>query len=111
MNGQHRVGLYATNDILPKQEILFDYDGLNILANRFSWVDDHKNGVFLGNKKLRKEKKKVEKNCIELDEENMRISIEEIRKNLEKKKRNIQKLKEEDVNGDEIEIDIFDLKK
>lgn len=111
MNGEHRVGLYALCDIQPKQEILFDYDGLNILANKFSWVDDQKKGDLIGNKRLRKDKKVV-KNCYDIQTDNDGNSLEEFKSNLDKNSNSKKGLTEMDENtGDDIQIDIFDIKK
>ena len=38
--GKHKVGLFATRDISQNEEILFDYDGRNILWKRFPWIRD-----------------------------------------------------------------------
>ena len=115
VNGDHRVGLFAIHDILPKQEILFDYDGLNILGNKFSWVDDQKPNNLVGNKRLRKEIK-VKKNGDDFHNVNDSISLQEFKSNLNKKIR----LKRRNCHfnnhtqekfGNEIEIDIFNIYK
>lgn len=38
--GVHKIGLFATRDIIKNEEILFDYDGSGELAKRFSWVNE-----------------------------------------------------------------------
>ena len=84
---------------------------MNILANKFSWVDDQKKGELIGNKRLRKDKK-VEKNCFDIQNDNDVLSLEEFKSNLEKStncKRSLTDIDE--YAGDDIRIDIFDIKK
>jgi hypothetical protein len=84
---------------------------LNILANKFSWVDDQKKGDLIGNKRLRKDKK-VEKNCFDIQNDNDGMSLEEFKSNLERNSNSKRGLTDIDENtGDEIQIDIFDIKK
>ncbi len=84
---------------------------MNILANKFSWVDDQKKGDLIGNKRLRKDKK-VEKNCFDIQNDNDGMSLEEFKSNLERNSNSKRGLTDIDENtGDEIQIDIFDIKK
>lgn len=59
--GIHKVGLFATRDISQYEEILFDYDGRNVLWKRFPWIKDNnptKNNLKRNKyKKFKKEKK------------------------------------------------------
>jgi len=81
------------------------------LANKFSWVDDQKKGDLIGNKRLRKDKK-VEKNCFDIQNDNDGMSLEEFKSNLERNSNSKRGLTDIDENtGDEIQIDIFDIKK
>lgn len=44
-NGHHYIGFYATEDILPGSELLFDYTGNEnnlILEDNFSWINNEK---------------------------------------------------------------------
>ncbi len=84
---------------------------MNILANKFSWVDDQKKGDLIGNKRLRKDKK-VEKNCFDMQNDNDGMSLEEFKSNFERNSNSKRGLTDIDDNtGDEIQINIFDIKK
>lgn len=39
--GMHKVCLFAKRDIEEDEEILFDYDGEDVLATKFSWINDN----------------------------------------------------------------------
>lgn len=43
--GVHKIGLFATRDIVKNEEILFDYDGSGELSKRFSWVNEESNEI------------------------------------------------------------------
>jgi len=49
--GVHKIGLFATKDILKNEEILFDYDGSGELSKRFSWVNEESNEKIKNNNK------------------------------------------------------------
>ena len=40
--GNHKICLYASDDIRKGQEIFFDYDGQNILCEKYDWINDEK---------------------------------------------------------------------
>ena len=40
--GNHKICLYASDDIKKGQEIFFDYDGQNILCEKYDWINDEK---------------------------------------------------------------------
>ena len=41
-NGNHRICLFASENIKKYDEIFFDYDGQNILCDRYDWINDEK---------------------------------------------------------------------
>ena len=40
--GCYKIGIFAKKDISQYEEILFDYDGQNLLLEKYDWVDDNK---------------------------------------------------------------------
>ena len=88
---------------------------MNILAKKFSWVNDQKNLNIVGNKRLRKEKNE-KKDLRFKSNENDTVYFDDLKSNLDKKikikRKNFRSCRMKfEKNCDEIEIDIFDVNK
>ena len=57
-NGNHRICLFAGTNIKKDTEILFDYDGANVLGKKYDWIND--DSSFDEKKKIKSKKKVID---------------------------------------------------
>lgn len=59
--GCNRICLYASRDIEKNEEIRFNYDGNDNMAEKYPWIDDYDKVEKVENKKIKSAKSRNKK--------------------------------------------------